>query len=68
MQAKKKTIDVRTPADTGVEEAALGDGKMVVWHQVELPAPRSGARVLEGELDDQVQELVRCLREEEKVI
>lgn len=68
MQAKKKTIDVRTPADAGVEDAALGDGKMVVWNKIELPAPRSGARVLEGELDEQVRELVRCLREEEKVI
>ena len=68
MQAKKKTIDVRTAAEAGIEDDALGDGKMVVWEQVELPAPRSGARILEGELQDQVGELVRCLREEEKVI
>ena len=68
MQAKKKTIDVRSAADAGIEDAALGDGKMVIWEKIELPAPRSGARLLEGELDDQVKELVRCLREEEKVI
>jgi len=68
MQAKKKTIEVRSPADAGIEESDLGDGKMVVWEKVDLPAPRSGARLLEGELDEQVGELVRCLREEEKVI
>ena len=68
MQAKKKTIDVRSVADAGIEDAALGDGRKVVWEKVELPAPRSGARLLEGEVEDQVRELVRCLREEEKVI
>ena len=68
MQAKKKTIEVRSAADAGIEDAALGDGKIVIWERVELPAPRSGARILEGELDDQIRELVRCLREEEKVI
>jgi electron transfer flavoprotein beta subunit len=68
MQAKKKTIDVRSAADAGIEDSALGDGRMVVWEKVELPAPRSGARLLEGEVEDQVRELVRCLREEEKVI
>jgi electron transfer flavoprotein beta subunit len=67
MQAKKKTIETRSAADAGIEDGALGDGRMVVWEKMELPAPRSGARLLEGELDDQVRELVRCLREEEKV-
>lgn len=68
MQAKKKTIDIRSAADAGIEDGALGEGKMVVWEKLDLPAPRSGARILEGEIDDQVVELVRCLREEEKVI
>jgi len=67
MQAKKKTIDVKTPADVGVEDAAL-DNPRLQWETMELPAQRSGAKLLEGSAAEAAGELARLLREEAKVI
>ena len=67
MQAKKKPIDVKTPADVGIEEAAL-DRPRVVWETMELPAQRTGAKLLEGSAAEAAGELARLLREEAKVI
>ncbi len=61
MQAKKKTIDVRT-AETSTASPA------VVWESLELPPPRPDGRTIEGDPSEQAAELVRILREEEKVI
>ena len=50
-------------ADLGV--SADGTTEIVGWS---LPEERSGGRILEGEIPDQVKELVKLLREEAKVI
>ncbi len=68
MQAKKKPVDVKAPVDVGIEDAAFEGDAKVAWSAMELPPPRTGGRLLEGDVDTQVQELVRALREEEKVI
>jgi electron transfer flavoprotein beta subunit len=68
MQAKKKPLDTKPAADVGIDASELGEGKKVVWTALELPPPRKAGRLLEGEADEQVRELVRILREEEKVI
>ena len=68
MAAKKKTIDVRTPAELGLDDAELGAGARVVWEALELPPPRKPGRVLQGDADQTVHELVRLLREEARVI
>ncbi len=68
MQAKKKTIEVRTAEEAGVPEEALSTERMVVWEKLELPPGKSAGRLLEGDPSEQAKELVRILHEEEKVI
>jgi electron transfer flavoprotein beta subunit len=68
MAAKKKPIDVKTPEDLGLDPEDLGDKARVVWESMELPPARKAGRIIEGETDDVVKELVRLLREEAKVI
>ena len=67
MQAKKKPIEIRTAADVGVEDSELENPKLV-WESIELPAPRSGATLLEGEPQEAATKLVRMLRDDAKVI
>ena len=67
MQAKKKPIDVKTPADVGVDEAEL-DQPRLQWEMMELPPERSGAKLLDGGPTEAAGELARLLREEAKVI
>jgi len=67
MQAKKKAIDIRTAGDVGVEDSEL-DSPRLVWESVELPAPRSGAVLIDGEPHEAAAKLVRMLRDEAKVI
>lgn len=67
MQAKKKKLDVKKPADLGVDVSALQE-PMVVWESMELPPPRSGAKMIEGESAEVAAELARVLREEVKVL
>lgn len=67
MQAKKKTIDEKSPEDLGIEGGALARGR-VVWESMELPPERKQGRLLEGEAAQQARELVAALRQEEKVI
>lgn len=64
MKAKKKPIEVMTLADLGVDETK---GKSCI-EKLEAVPERSGAKMLEGTVGEQVAELVRILREEEKVI
>jgi electron transfer flavoprotein beta subunit len=68
MAAKKKPLDVKTPEELDLDPADLGDGARVVWEAMELPPARQAGRILEGEVDDVVRELVRALREEQKVV
>jgi electron transfer flavoprotein beta subunit len=68
MQAKKKTIDEKTPSDLGIDPASFEDGRMIVWETMEMPEARQQGRMLEGEADQQARDLVKALREEKKVI
>lgn len=68
MAAKKKPVAVQTPADLDLDASELAEGARVVWEALELPAPRQAGRIIDGEPDEAVRELVRLLREEAKVI
>ncbi len=63
MKAKRKPVDVKSFADLGISS----DAKLEVLGWA-LPEERQAGRVLEGEIPDQVVELVKLLREEAKVI
>jgi len=67
MQAKKKPIDIKTPADLGIEESALAEPKLV-WEALELPPERSGATLIDGTADEAAEKLARLLREEAKIL
>jgi len=60
MQAKKKEIEA-LPAEEGIRSNTL-------VLSLEDPASRAPARILEGELEEQVTELVRVLEEESGVL
>jgi electron transfer flavoprotein beta subunit len=66
MAAKKKTIDVKAAAALGLDAAALAPRTKVT--ALELPPPRPAVRMIEGDADTQVKELLRLLHEEAKVI
>jgi len=68
MAAKKKTIEVRSLAELGVDPAELREGSRVVWESMELPPARSAGRVLDGDPARAARELARLLREEARVI
>jgi electron transfer flavoprotein beta subunit len=67
MQAKKKPLDLRTPADVQVDENDLAQ-PMLVWESLELPPPRRKGVLLSGSAVEAARELARILRDEEKVI
>ncbi|WDP91710.1 MAG: electron transfer flavoprotein subunit beta/FixA family protein [Desulfobacter sp.] len=64
MKAKKKEIKEMDISDLGIDEAA---GAVVIEHLEPVPE-RAGAKMIEGSVQEQVTELVRILKEEEKVI
>lgn len=64
MAAKKKAIAVKKLADLGVSL----DGNVVSERNMGLPPARPAGRILEGDAQTVVRELVRLLREEAKVI
>jgi electron transfer flavoprotein beta subunit len=64
MAAKKKPIEEVAVADLGVETSPAA----VELLAVEPPPAKTGARMIDGEADAQVAELVRVLHEEEKLI
>jgi electron transfer flavoprotein beta subunit len=66
MKAKKKPLERITPADLGLSAEAIQAQTTVLSYQP--PAAREAGRILEGELDQQVKDLVRLLREEAKVV
>jgi electron transfer flavoprotein beta subunit len=66
MAAKKKTIDVKDAAALGLTAADVAPRTKAVV--LELPPPRPAIRMIEGDADTQVKELLRLLHEEAKVI
>jgi electron transfer flavoprotein beta subunit len=66
MAAKKKTIDVKDAAALGLDASALAPKTRVT--ALELPPARPAVRMIEGDADTQVKELLRLLHEEAKVI
>lgn len=63
MKAKKKPLAQMTLADLGIEAATATE-----LQKLEAVPERSGAKMLSGDMPAQVGELVRILKEEEKVI
>ncbi len=66
MAAKKKTIEAKDAAALGLDAAALAPRAVV--GALELPPARQAVRMIEGDADTQVKELLRLLHEEAKVI
>ncbi|WP_158735672.1 electron transfer flavoprotein subunit beta/FixA family protein [Alteribacillus sp. YIM 98480] len=66
MKAKKKPLDTLDLDDLDLEEEDVEAKTKTVGRF--LPPEKAAGRVLEGELDDQVQELVEALKNEAKVI
>jgi len=64
MKAKKKEIKEIELSELGIDPS---EGKMVIENLESIPE-RSGGRLLEGAVEDQVTELVRILKEDEKVL
>jgi electron transfer flavoprotein beta subunit len=66
MAAKKKTIETRDAAALGLSAADLAPKTKVL--ALALPPARPAVRMIEGEADTQIKELLRVLREEAKVL
>ena len=64
MKAKKKEIKEMDLFELGIDAS---QGKVVI-EKLEAVPERSGAKMIEGSVDDQVTELVRILKEDEKVL
>ena len=64
MKAKKKEIKEIALLELGIEAS---QGKVMI-EKLESVPERSGAKMLAGSVDDQVTELVRILKEDEKVL
>ncbi|MBU0464966.1 MAG: electron transfer flavoprotein subunit beta/FixA family protein [Proteobacteria bacterium] len=64
MKAKKKEIKEIEISELGIDAS---QGKVVI-EKLEPVPERSGAKMLEGSVDDQTTELVRILKEDEKVL
>ena len=66
MAAKKKAIVVMDASTLGLDASALAPKTSVVC--LEMPPARSAVKMLDGDADTQVAELVRLLHEEAKVL
>ncbi|PYQ04320.1 MAG: electron transfer flavoprotein subunit beta [Acidobacteria bacterium] len=66
MAAKKKLIETKGAADLSLTAEQLAPRTQVV--ALELPPARSAVKMIEGDADTQVKELLRLLHEEAKVI
>lgn len=64
MKAKKKKIKEMDLSELSIDAS---QGKVVI-EKFEAVPERSGAKMLEGSVDDQVTELVRILKDDEKVL
>lgn len=69
MKAKKKPIDTKDAAALGLAASDLSRESAGTWvADFAPPPPRPAGRKLEGEPEQTAKELVRILREEEKII
>ena len=69
MKAKKKPIDTKSFADLGFSADDLSDANIGTrMYGYAPPPPRPPGRKIEGDAAAQAKELVRILREEEKII
>jgi electron transfer flavoprotein beta subunit len=64
MKAKKKKIEQMTLADLGIDPSAGA----VTLEKLEPVPERSGAKMIEGSVEEQVTELIRVLKDDEKVL
>jgi electron transfer flavoprotein beta subunit len=64
MKAKKKEIREIDIADLGIDEATSAG----IIEQLEIVPERSGAKMLQGSVAAQVDELIKILKEDEKVL
>ncbi|CAM3492585.1 electron transfer flavoprotein subunit beta/FixA family protein [Marinicrinis lubricantis] len=65
MKAKKKPLTVITPQDLGIPDENLKPKTIVIERK--LPASRQTGKRLEGELHEQVKQLIRLLREDQNL-
>lgn len=69
MKAKKRPVDVKDAAALGFNSGDLAKESMSTsMGEFSPPPPRPPGRMIEGEPEEAVQELVKILRDEEKVI
>jgi len=70
MKAKKKPLDIKTLAETGVDPSAVGAvGATTRVLSLRLPEERKGGRIIEGEtVEEKAAALVRALHEERKLL
>jgi len=66
MAAKKKPIQVMDAAGAGLKAEDLAPKTTIV--SMELPPARSAVKMIEGDPDTQVKELLRVLHDEAKVL
>jgi electron transfer flavoprotein beta subunit len=66
MAAKKKTVETKDAAALGLSAADLAPRTRIVG--LELPPSRPAVRMIQGDVDTQIRELLRALREEAKVL
>jgi electron transfer flavoprotein beta subunit len=65
-KANKKPIETLTAADLGLNPSDVTSKTQVV--ETFLPTPKTGGKILSGDLKDQVAELVSSLRSKDKVV
>lgn len=69
MAAKKKEIQTWDAAAIGFDAASIGTGNNRVDQTgLDLPPPRGKGRVFEGSVQESVSQLVKVLRQDEKVV
>lgn len=69
MMAKKKPMDVKDAAALGIDAGTVGAaGAMTTTESMQPPAERSAGRLIDGDPQQQVTELVRLLKDEAKVL
>ena len=66
MAAKKKPIQTMDAATAGLKAEDLAPKTRIV--SMELPPTRSAVKMIEGDADTQVKELIRILHDEAKVL
>jgi len=68
MKAKSKPVARYSPADLELDGQVGAAASVVQLTAYQMPPARPGGRLLDGEVGDQVKELVRLLRQEAKVL